>query len=206
MRLFKVILPFLLFTIVSNSTFATVSHEGKESRKTSYSVRKLGPSKADEIKDLIKVVKISAGKNADLITKNIDDYAEAARLGAGPKLPVERVTDTFKNSKYFNRKLVNDEVFYKYHGVNNRTGKKYTWPVKETYSSEKQLRDGLAILPEWGVDITKRSKFVAPKGTWVSEGLAAPQKMVNSLPGGDYQSVISNVPKAWITETVEAFK
>ena len=170
------------------------------------SARKLGLSKADDIKDLTKVAQASAGKNADLITKNIDDYAEAARLGAGPKLPVKRVADTFKKSQYYNRKLKVDEAFYKYHGIDNKTGKKITWLVKNAYPSEKELREGLAILPEWGVEINKRTKFIAPKGTWVSEGLAAPQKIISSLSGGDYQAVISNVPKTWVVETVEAFK
>jgi hypothetical protein len=44
-KLIKLILPLLLFTLVSNTTFASVSHEGKESKEISYSARKLGLSK-----------------------------------------------------------------------------------------------------------------------------------------------------------------
>ena len=40
MRLLKIILPFFLFTLLSNSIFATVSYEEKESREISYSARK----------------------------------------------------------------------------------------------------------------------------------------------------------------------
>ncbi len=64
MKLFKIILPFLLFTLFSNSTFATVSHEGKESRKTSYSARKLGFDKASQLGEFIK---LSTGKTWDKI-------------------------------------------------------------------------------------------------------------------------------------------
>jgi hypothetical protein len=167
---------------------------------------KLGVTNVDGINDLKKIASESLGNNADDLARNLDDYIEAAAKGAGPRLPVKQVGDTFKNGVYYNRKLKTDEVFYKYHGVNNRTGRKHTWLVKSTYSSEKVLREKLAILPEWGVEISKRTKFVAPKGTWVSEGIAAPQKGISSMPGGDYQSVISNVPKAWIVNTVEAFK
>ena len=39
------ILSFLLFTLLSNSTFATVSHEGKELKEITHSARKLGLSK-----------------------------------------------------------------------------------------------------------------------------------------------------------------
>lgn len=167
---------------------------------------KLGVNNVEGINDLRKVALESAKDNADDLARNLDDYVDAATKGAGPRLPVKQVGDTFKNGVYYNRKLKTDEVFYKYHGVDNRTGRKYTWLVKSKYSSEQVLRENLAILPEWGVEISKRTKFVAPKGTWVSEGIAAPQKGVNSMPGGDYQSVISNVPKAWIVNTVEAFK
>ena len=81
--------------------------------------------------------------------------------------------------------------------------------MKQTYSNERQLRESLAILPEWGVTITQKSKFNAPAGTWVSEGLAA--KQVGQLDpsivmkGGDYQAVISNVPNVWIENTTRAF-
>ena len=120
----------------------------------------------------------------------------------GPKLP-DKIAETFTDSKYVNRKLDSDTTFYKYHGVNNRTGRKYTWFVDKKYASEDDLRSALAIRHDWGVKITSVSKFNVPKGTWVSEGTAAPQGV--GYPGGGYQGVVSNVPKAWITNTSKAF-
>jgi hypothetical protein len=39
-RLLKILIPLLLFTLLSNLTFATVTHEGKESKEITYSARK----------------------------------------------------------------------------------------------------------------------------------------------------------------------
>lgn len=169
------------------------------------SARKLGLKNADEISDINKIAN-GGKKGGNLkLSKNIDDYAEAAAKKIGPKLP-DKIADTFKEGKYYNRQLKTDEIFYKYHGIDNRTGKKITWVVKKIYKNEDELRKGLAILPEWGTVIAKKSEFKVPKGTWVSEGLASSQKLVNKLPGGDYQGVIQNVPKKWILNTTEAFK
>jgi hypothetical protein len=41
MKLLKLILPFLLSTLIANTTLATISYEGKESREISYYARKL---------------------------------------------------------------------------------------------------------------------------------------------------------------------
>lgn len=167
---------------------------------------KLGLTKFDEIYDFIQTVNGATGKNFDLLDNYLDDYIRSKALGAGPRL-TNRVHDSFKNFKYYNRRLSVDEIFYKYHGIDNRTGNKVSWVVKTTYSSELDLRSKLAILPEWKQIITSRSKFKVPAGTWVSEGLAGIQHgKLSTLDGGDYQAVISNIPVAWIQETVEAFK
>ncbi len=172
------------------------------------SLQKLGLSKADDIDDLAKVAKTSAGNNADLVAKNIDDYADAARLGAGPKIPAHQAIN-FKNSKHFNRKLVQPENFNRYHGVHNRTGKKFIYTTKIDYADEKSLRDGAAILDEWGVTITQKTKFEAPAGEWVTEGLAAAQRGGTGeiRPGGDYQALFTmpDIPRNWIRNTTEAF-
>ncbi len=127
----------------------------------------------------------------------------------GPIISDLNVLDSFKEQKYSNRQLVEEETFFKYHGIENRTGKKFSWLVKKTYESEASLRTRLAILPDWGVEITLRSTFKVPAGTWVSEGLTAAQRSFRDLnlilPGGDYQCVITNVRDAWIIKTVKAF-
>ena len=40
MKIFRIILPFLLLTLITNTTFATVSHEGKELKERTHSARK----------------------------------------------------------------------------------------------------------------------------------------------------------------------
>ena len=64
---------------------------------------------------------------------------------------------------------------YKYHGVDNRTGRKHSWLANKLYSSEDALRQDLAIRHDWGISITDISKFKITQGTWVSEGPAASQ-------------------------------
>ncbi|WP_179124811.1 hypothetical protein [Salmonella bongori] len=80
----------------------------------------------------------------------------------GPKLP-DNIASTFENGIYTNRKLTQDEFFYKYHGVDNRTGRKYSWLTNKLYTSEDTLRQDLAIRHDWGVNITDVSKFRVPQ-------------------------------------------
>ena len=121
----------------------------------------------------------------------------------GPTLP-EKIADTFTDSAYVNRQLATDTSFFKYHGVDNRTGRKFSWVTDQKYSSEAELRRALAIREDWGVSITRVSEFNVPKGTWISEGTAASQGA--GFPGGAYQGVIQNLPRSWITRTNKAFR
>ncbi|WNW12477.1 RHS repeat-associated core domain-containing protein [Pseudomonas sp. DTU_2021_1001937_2_SI_NGA_ILE_001] len=118
----------------------------------------------------------------------------------GPTLD-KRTTDSFTNGKYTNRQLTRNERYYKYHGVDNRTGRKVSWLTNQKYTSEDALRRDLAIRHDWGVKITKVSEFEVPKGTWVSEGPAALQGPGLDYPGGGYQAVITNLPRAWVLKT-----
>lgn len=148
------------------------------------------------------------GDETGALKPNVVEDSELRALAAsvkflpGPILP-SKIANTFTNSLYKNRKLVNSERFLKYHGENNRTGRKYTWVVRKRYSSEIELRTGLAIRNDFGVDIKYVSEFEVPKGTWVSEGTAASQGI--GYPGGDYQAVFLNIPRAWIIKTNNAF-
>ena len=123
----------------------------------------------------------------------------AAKRPPGPTLP-KGIADTFTGGAYKNRKLATDETYYKYHGTNNRTGKPFSWLTNQKYTSEAQLRADLAIRHDWGVNITRVSEFNVPKGTWVSEGPAAPQGA--GYPGGGYQAVVTNLPRAWVINTL----
>ncbi len=116
----------------------------------------------------------------------------------GPELP-KNIAETFKDGIYKNRQLTGDEVFYKYHGINNRTGRKFSWLTNKKYSSEDVLRQDLAIRHDWGVNITKISEFKVPRGTWVSEGPAAAQG--SGYLGSGYQAVVTNLPKTWVQKT-----
>ncbi len=118
----------------------------------------------------------------------------------GPQLP-EKIAGTFDKGIYKNRQLNKDEIFYKYHGVDNRTGRKISWLTNKKYSSEQLLQEKLAIRHDWGVEITKVSEFRVPRGTWVGEGLAAAQGA--GYPGLGYQAVVSNLPKSWVIRTMK---
>jgi hypothetical protein len=120
----------------------------------------------------------------------------------GPKLP-GKIASTFKNGSYTNRQLSSDTRFYKYHGVDNRTGRKYSWVTNKKYSTEKYLRKKLAIRKDWGVKITHVTEIDVPKGTWISEGAAASQG--RGYAGGGYQAVVTNMPRVWIIKTTPAF-
>jgi hypothetical protein len=109
----------------------------------------------------------------------------------GPTLPVSK-SKTFLNGNYRNRQASGEEVFYRYHGVDNRTGNEYTFVTNTKFSSARELRDNMAILKEWGIKMDYVTTFHPPKGVWISEGVSAPQKGKNgeSLPGGGYQALI----------------
>ncbi|AWX44287.1 hypothetical protein HME9304_01287 [Flagellimonas maritima] len=158
----------------------------------------------NKLDDGIKNISKIRVKKIDEVVDDLElqEISKTIKYLPGPKLP-QKIAATFANKFYINRKIVNDEVFYKYHGVDNRTGKKYTWLTNRKYMTEESLREGLAIRKDWGVKLEKISEFKVPKGTWVSEGKAASQGIEYS--GQDYQAVILNLPKAWIIRTDKAF-
>ncbi len=121
--------------------------------------------------------------------------------GKRPPGPVhdQRTTDSFTGGVYKNRQLTRNERYYKYHGVDNRTGRKVSWLANKKFGTEDQLRKDLAIDRAWNIKITKVSEFEVPKGTWISEGTAAPQGP--GYPGGAYQGVVTNLPRAWVINT-----
>ena len=135
------------------------------------------------------------------------DVATKSKTLPGPKLEVlkdRRVINSFAGRQYKNRQLSQDTIMYKYHDIDNRTGQKVTWLTNKKYNNEGDLRKDLAIRKDWGVEITHVSQFKVPKGTWVSEGKAASQGQ--GYPGGGYQAVVQNVPRAWLERTDRAFR
>ena len=111
----------------------------------------------------------------------------------------QNIKDTFTGSKSTGRTLIQDETFYKYHGDNNRVGRKYSWLTQKPYNTETGLRRALAIRIDWGITINKVSTFRVPAGTLVCEGKAATQGV--GYPGKGYQAVITNIPRSWVSKT-----
>ena len=123
----------------------------------------------------------------------------------GPKVPSYHANN-FTGGKYVNRQVSGDEVFYKYHGVNNRTGRTHNYVTKKKYGSEIELRNDLAILDEWGVQIDRVTTFRPARGTWISEGTAARQvgEITGEVrPGGGWQGLIDvgNLPNSSVIRT-----
>ncbi|MDE9544256.1 hypothetical protein [Xenorhabdus bovienii] len=105
-----------------------------------------------------------------------------------------------------NRQVDGNELFYKYHGKTNRLGRDYNYVTRKKYASEAELREDLAILKEWGVKIESVTTFKPQKGTWITEGTAAPQVSKDGLEilkGGGYQGLINikNLPNSTIIKT-----
>jgi hypothetical protein len=159
-------------------------------------------SKANGLKILGKE---KAGKGLDDVIDDIEftTLLKDIKYLPGPQLP-EKIASTFENSIYTNRKLVTNERLFRYHGIDNRTGKKYSWFTNKKYTTEVELRQKLAIKESWGVQIEYITEFDVPSGTWLCEGKAASQG--TGYIGGDYQVVITNTPNAWIIRTDKAFK
>lgn len=129
----------------------------------------------------------------------------SGRTPAGPAVPAYHAKN-FDRSTYTNRQVSGDEVFYKYHGVNNRTGKTHNYLTKRLYATETELRDDLAILGEWGITIDRVTTFQPARGTWISEGKAAGQVgyVTGEIrPGGGYQGLIGvdNLPNSSVIRT-----
>ena len=195
-----------------------------QGQATAYAITLLSPFKSKVLSKIGKLPQYSGKlEKLSLLAKaaNKEELAGVAKLNAklvdedqiqglhtvsqvlqGPILPT-KIASSFNNSIYTNRKLINSERFFKYHGIDNRTGKKYIWLTNKKYPSEKTLRNNLAIREDWGVEIKYVSEFDVPAGTWVSEGTAASQGI--GYPGGDYQAIILNIPKTWTVKTVDAF-
>jgi hypothetical protein len=111
--------------------------------------------------------------------------------GRGPRLPDSK-SKTFLHGSYQNRQASGEEILYRYHGLNNQTGKGYTYISNKKFVTERELRDNMGILNKWGVKMYTVTTFQPPKGVWISEGVAAPQKgdRGENRPGGGYQAVI----------------
>jgi hypothetical protein len=131
-------------------------------------------------------------------------WSNAAKTLPGPTVPAYHAKN-FTAGKYVNRQVSGDEIFYKYHGVDNRTGKTHNYLSNKRYTSESALRNDLAILDEWGITIDRMTTFKPARGTWISEGTAARQVGLTGeiRAGGGYQGLIDvpNLPNSSVIRT-----
>ena len=123
----------------------------------------------------------------------------------GPNIP-DYHRKNFTDGIVSMRQVSGEETFYKYHGKSNRLGREYNYVTNKKYTSEKALREDLAILKEWGVEIKSVTTFKPHSGTWIGEGTAARQVSRDGteiLTGGGYQGIIDvkNLPKSTIIRT-----
>jgi hypothetical protein len=130
---------------------------------------------------------------------------DGVKMLPGPTVPAYH-SKNFTGGKYVNRQVKGDEIFYKYHGVDNRTGKTHNYLSNTKYKSEAALRNDLAILDEWGISIDRMTTFKPATGTWISEGTAARQvgDFTGEIrAGGGYQGLIDvhNLPNSSIIRT-----
>ena len=165
-----------------------------------------------ELKEFDEVIRKASVRGKGIYRYTIGSLVDEGEMTAlvknikylpGPQLP-QKIAETFEGWIYNNRKLIKNERFYKYHGINNRSGKPYAWFTNRKYNSESELRKDLAIREDWGVQIKYITEFNVPAGTWISEGKAAAQGP--GYPGQGYQAVIIHVPDSWIIRTDKAFK
>ena len=123
----------------------------------------------------------------------------------GPSIPEfhrKNFTDGIVNM----RQVSGDEIFYKYHGKSNRLGREYNYVTNKKYLSEQALREDLALLKEWGVEIEYVTTFKPQAGTWIGEGTAAKQISQDGteiLEGTGYQGIINikELPNSTIIKT-----
>ena len=123
----------------------------------------------------------------------------------GPNIP-DYHRKNFTDGIVSMRQVSGEETFYKYHGKSNRLGREYNYVTNKKYTSEKTLREDLAILKEWGVEIKSVTTFKPHAGTWIGEETAARQVSRDGteiLTGGGYQGIIDvkNLPKSTIIRT-----
>lgn len=167
-------------------------HNTSDSKCSAESTRAYHKLKAKILAHLHK----APGKISNSQSRNHDSIIAKKKNKPGPTLPPDKVL-TFRQGIYQNRQVSGDEVFYRYHGKDNRTGKPVSYVTNKKYKNENELRNDLAILKEWAkyVKIDRVTTFKPSKGTWVSEGYAAPQAGVETSetrPGGGYQAIINS--------------
>ena len=135
--------------------------------------------------------KLAALKAAQM--KSIGNVFSSAANHRPKQAHLANAAGNFSKRSANHRQATGNEIFYKYHGVHNRTGKTFNYITNKRYTSERELRNDMAILKEWGIKIDRVTTFRPAKGTWIAEGKAARQtgqKTGEVRAGGGYQAII----------------
>ena len=93
-------------------------------------------AKAGSKDELAGIARLSARLVDD---DQLQTIRNSIKFSPSTQLPT-KVASTFTNKVYKNRKLINSERFFKYHGTNNKIKKDYTWVTNKKYQTEKELR------------------------------------------------------------------
>ena len=163
MKSLKLLLPFLFFTLLSNSIFATISYDGKESRQISYSARKYGLKTAGGTKVYAKLHKpletLPDGMKVQRIREGLDSdkIAIIGRSIGDPKNGLVGVKDVKKHLK---ANKVDSEIF-------NPEQKDWDSFVKavEDYRARPNVADDAMLPPKevMKTDLYKANKSWAQK-------------------------------------------
>lgn len=184
-NILKLILSFLLFTLLSNPAFATISHGGKESNELSYSARKLGLKTAPDIKKNIGIIerwspnwKKTNITDASLINKH---YPEPPHL---------------KGSKVVEFEAAAALSFVRVHGASNKAR---PWVMKQ---SDIEGLSPTEIAKKFNIpDVpTRISKVTIPKGTNLRTGVVGPNKFGKSQGAIQFEIQMPSgerIPESW---------
>lgn len=112
------------------------------------------------------------------------------------------VANTFMGATNSERVLMEDTVMYRVSG--GTAGEVGSYLSLKPQGGGLQSQLDLALNPSWGNTAENITEVLAPKGTTIYEGIAAPQNIYDSLgnvigtfPGGESQVYIPEVDAGW---------
>ena len=86
-----------------------------------------------------------------------------------------------------------EQLYYRYHSDKiYPIGRTYTWLSDRQYESDEDIRQDLAILPEWNT-LDYLTIFKIPAGIEMGIGIVGPQSSGDTVyPGGGYQALVNS--------------
>ena len=86
-----------------------------------------------------------------------------------------------------------EQLYYRYHSDKiYPIGRTYTWLSDRQYQTDEDIRQNLAILPEWNT-LDYLTIFKVPAGIEMGIGIVGPQSSGDQeYPGGGYQALVNS--------------